>query len=192
MTIEEKKRRGSPSSSDNSYVKIKEEMRKERKKRKYREEEKRREERKFTKRRKLERERRRENKRRKKERRSERRKELDEVKKRPKKPISKNKLENLVNWKSEEKEEEATYSGENEDLRNIRESIMLDLLGIYKEEKDENVELTKIREELKELFRTNNPQDKENMSETKETNTDDKREEENKEEKNTVSGEERN
>ena len=191
MTIEEKKRRGSPFSSDNSYVKIKEEMRRERRKRKFREEEKRREERKFTKRRKLERERRRENKRRKKERRSERRKELEEGKKRSKKPISRNRLENLVNWENEEKEEEATFSGENKDLRNIRESIMLDLLGIYKEEKDENVELTKIREELKALFRRNNPQDKEYMNETKETNTDDHREEENKEEKNTVCGEER-
>ena len=167
-------------------------MRRERKKRKFREEEKRREERKFTKRRKLDRERRRENKRRKKERRLERRKELDEGKKRSKKPISKNRLENLVNWKSEETEEEATYSGENEDLRNIRESIMLDLLGIYKEEKDENVELTKIREELKALFRSNNPQDKEYINETKETKTDDQGEEENKEVKDRASGEERN
>ena len=57
---------------------------------------------------------------------------MDKRKKRTNNPISKSRVENLVDWKSGETEEEDTYPGENEDLRKVRESIMSEFLGTKK------------------------------------------------------------
>ena len=77
------------------------------------------------------------------------------------KTILRRRIDNILAWKSEEKEEKSSYPGENEDLKRIRESIRSDLLGIYTEDEKESEELQRMREELKSLFRTNNPQHKE-------------------------------
>ena len=61
---------------------------------------------------------------------------MDKEKKRINNPISKSIVENLIDWKCEETEEEETYPGGNDDLKKVRESIMSDFLGIYKEDKN--------------------------------------------------------
>ena len=75
--------------------------------------------------------------------------------------ISRRSIDNLFQWKIEETPEEETYPGENEDLKKIRDSKISDLLGIYKDEetgdKKERKELKRMREELKSIFRVNNP-----------------------------------
>ena len=71
-------------------------------------------------------------------------------------------IDNLFEWKREVRPEEETYPGENEDLKKIKDSIKSDPQGIYKErekeEEEERKKLESMREELKMIFKLNNPQ----------------------------------
>ena len=153
-----KRKRQTSSSPVTSHTNKEEQRKRERKKQDFEKEARRRAERVFTKIRKLDRERRRKNEAIKKKKKI----NMDKGKesRRSRKTISRKIIDNLFSW-NEEKEEKESYPGENEDLKRIRESIRSDLLGIYTEDEKESEELRRMREELKLLFRTNNPKDKE-------------------------------